>query len=409
MTSQQKEIKVLHIVGGKQSNGAFKGAYILHNALLKLNVNSKILNDGNDIFDNKNDNDNILCHNNGFYSNILKKIFIFLEKTLKTIFLHSPRETFTFNFFGFDLTKIKEYKKSDIIHIHWLSEGFINLSSISKIKKPVVWTIRDMWPFTGGSHYTMDFEKYEKSFLAKFVRKFKKNCFKENIHFIAPSKWIKKKAEQSEILQNKKIIQVDNNVDLKNFNSISKEKSRNDLKIFTKKKIILYGAQNPQSKRKGWNLFVDALKKIDKNEFFLLVFGKFWSHKILDNIGIEYKSMGFINDTNLLKTVYSSADLFVASSIHDAWPKTFAEAMYCGTPVVCFDNTSISEIVDHKKNGYVVNDFTSDGLKKGIEWLANEVSKNSLMNKFATEKILNYDPKIIASKYIKIYNQLLKY
>ena len=117
--------------------------------------------------------------------------------------------------------------------------------------------------------------------------------------------------------------------------------------------------------------------------------------------------MGFINETNLLNEVYSSADLFVASSIHDAWPKTFAEAMYCGTPVVCFDNTSISEIVDHKKNGYVVNDFSSDGLKKGIEWLANEVDKNSSINKHAIEKILNYEPKIIASKYIKIYNKLI--
>ncbi len=404
MTEQEKKINVLHIVGGKKSNGVFKGAYIFHKALLGLKINSKILNDEN----NKNvNNENFIYLNKSLYSNVLKNIFILIEKTLKTIFLHSPRETFTFNFFGFDLTKIKEYKEADIIHIHWLGEGFINLKSISKIKKPVVWTIRDMWPLTGGSHYKMDFEKYERSFLAKFVRRFKKNCFKENIQFVTTSKWMKRIAEQSEILKNKKIMQIDNNIDLKNFNSLSKDKARNNLKIFTKKKIILYGAQNPQSKRKGWNLFVDALRQINKKEYFLLIFGKFWSHKVLDEIGIEYKSMGFINETNLLNEVYSSADLFVASSIHDAWPKTFAEAMYCGTPVVCFDNTSISEIVDHKKNGYVVNDFSSNGLKKGIEWLANEVSKNSFISKHAAEKILNYDPKIIASKYVKIYNQLI--
>ena len=174
--------------------------------------------------------------NKNLYSNVLKNFFILIEKTLKTIFLHSPRETFTFNFFGFDLTKIKEYKEADIIHIHWLGEGFINLRSISKIKKPVVWTIRDMWPFTGGSHYTMDFEKYERGFLAKFVRRFKKNCFKKNIHFVTTSKWMKRIAEQSEILKNKKITQIDNNIDLKNFNSLSKDKARNNLKISTKKK-----------------------------------------------------------------------------------------------------------------------------------------------------------------------------
>ena len=407
MVDQKNKINVLHIVGGKKTNGVFKGAYILHEALLNLKVNSKILNDENSNENNLTDYMNLINFNNSVYSNFLRNIFIFVEKIIKTIFLHSPRETFTLNFLGFDLTKSKEYKKADIIHIHWLSEGFINLRSISKIKKPVIWTVRDMWPFTGGSHYTMDFEKYEKSTLAKYVRKFKKNCYKRNICFVTPSNWIKKIAQQSEILQNKKIIQIDNNIDLKNFSSLPKDKAREKLKISTKKKIILYGAQNPQSKRKGWDLFIDALRQIDKKDYFLLIFGKFWSHKILEEIGIEYKSMGFINETNLLNEVYSSADLFVASSIHDAWPKTFAEAMYCGTPVVCFDNTSISEIVDHKKSGYVVNDFSSDGLKKGIEWLANEVNKNSLINKHAMEKILNYEPKIIASKYIKIYNQLI--
>ena len=69
---------------------------------------------------------------------------------------------------GFDITKVKEYQKADVIHIHWLSQGFINLKSLSKINKPVVWTMRDMWAFTGGPHYTMDFENYEKSFFSKF-------------------------------------------------------------------------------------------------------------------------------------------------------------------------------------------------------------------------------------------------
>ena len=46
---------------------------------------------------------------------------------------------------------------------------------------------------------------------------------------------------------------------------------------------------------------------------------------------------------------YACADMFVASSIQDAWPKTFAEAIYCGTPVICFDKTSLSEVVEHNE------------------------------------------------------------
>ena len=32
----------------------------------------------------------------------------------------------------------------DLIHIHWIGKGFIKLSSIKKIEKPIVWTMRDM-------------------------------------------------------------------------------------------------------------------------------------------------------------------------------------------------------------------------------------------------------------------------
>ena len=38
-------IKVLHIVGGASTNGAAKGACILHEALIELNINSHLLND----------------------------------------------------------------------------------------------------------------------------------------------------------------------------------------------------------------------------------------------------------------------------------------------------------------------------------------------------------------------------
>ena len=166
------KMKILHIVGGNLENGAAKGANILHQALLELNVDSQLLNDSP--LKNKNTKMNIIFTNDTLFKILVNNIYIYFEKILKSIFLHSPRETFTLNFFGSDITKLKEYKNADIIHIHWLSEGFIRLSSLSKIDKPVVWTLRDMWAFTGGAHYTMDFKKYEKSYLSKLIQNFKK-------------------------------------------------------------------------------------------------------------------------------------------------------------------------------------------------------------------------------------------
>ena len=398
-------IKVLHIVGGKFTNGAVKGAKILHEALLENNIESKFVNDTP--LNTKRIDKNIFFVNYTYLNILFNKICVLTEKVLKTLFLHSPRETFTLSFFGRDITKLEEYKTADIIHIHWLNQGFIKLSSISKIKKPVVWTLRDMWAFTGGSHYTMDFEKYEKSKLSTIIKNFKKKSYKKSFYFIAISDWLKNKALQSDVLREFNVDRIYNNIDLKKFNNINKKQGKDFLNINTGKKIILYGANNPQSKRKGWDIFVESLKKLDKSKYYLLIFGNFWSHKTLDKIGFEYKSLGFIDDTKILNSVYSCADLFVASSIQDGWPKTFAEAMYCKTPVICFSNTSIAEIVNHKINGYVVQNFDSNQLKDGIEWLSRAIDNNNLNVESVKNRIEEFGSDKIAKKYIKLYEKIL--
>jgi len=400
------KIKVLHIVGGSLTNGAAKGANILHQALSKLNIDSQLLNDSPLKIDNT--YENIIFINNTFFKRLINNIFINLEKILKSIYLHSPRETFTLGFFGFDITKLKEYKNADIIHIHWLNQGFITLKSLSKIDKPVVWTMRDMWAFTGGSHYTMDFQKYEKSYVSKLIQAFKKKNYKKNFHFVAISDWLKNKAQNSNVLKEYKVERIYNNIDLENFNSISKNKARSFLEISTKKQIILYGAQNPQSKRKGWDIFVETLKKIDKSKYFLLIFGKFWSQKTLEDIGIEYKNLGFIDDKKKLNTAYSSADFFVTSSIQEAFGKTWAEAMACETPIVCFKNTPASEILDHKVNGYIVKNFNSMELLNGINWMSAKIKNKEYKRVGARNKIMEFDAKIIAQKYINLYENTLK-
>lgn len=402
------KLKILHIVGGPLTNGAAKGANILHKALIKKGVSSKLLNDTflKDKFkDNNLYDQNVIVVQQNIFSRILNRFFVYLEKGIKSIFLHSPRETFTLSVFGFDLTKQKEYIEADIIHIHWLSDGFINLNSLSKVKKPIIWTMRDEWPYTGGSHYKFDFQKYEKSFFSNILKNYKKKIYKKNFQFIAVSNWLKFRAEKSTVMENHDIIKIDNNIEFNDFKLIKKDLAKSILQLSTNKQIILYGAQNPQSLRKGWKIFLESIKELDQSKFFLLIFGNFWSNNELNEIGIEYKSLGFVNDKNILNAVYSSADIFVASSLHDAWPKTFAEAMCCGTPAVCFDDTSISEIIDHKINGYVVKKNSPKDLRNGILWLSEEIKKNELISLKAREKVKQYDSENIATKYIDLYKE----
>ena len=396
-------MKILHIVGGSPNDGAFKGAEILHNALLKLNIDSKILNNNPSSIKNK----KIIFLKTSFFQKIFNNFFVIIEKILKLFFLHTPRSTFSFCFFGNDITKLDVYKNADIIHIHWLGEGFISLKSISKIKKPVIWTMRDMWPFTGGPHYTIDFRNYEKGLLSKIIKNYKKKVYKNKIQFVAISNWLKSKAVESDVLKDQEILKIYNNISLEDFKVIEKNFALSKLSIKTKKKIILYGAINPQSTRKGWEIFVEAIKKIDKSKYLLLIFGNFWSEDILKSIGIDYKLLGFVKDKRNLNFVYSCADLFVFTSIQEAFGKTWAESMACNTPVVCFKNTACAEIIDHKINGYVVEGLSPENLIEGIDWTANKINKEKNDNKIR-EKIIDLDSQVIAKKYINLYSKIFK-
>ncbi len=139
----------------------------------------------------------------------------------------------------------------------------------------------------------------------------------------------------------------------------------------------------------------------------MLIFGNFWSEDVLKSTGIEYKSLGFINDKRTLNFVYSCADLFIFTSIQEAFGKTWAESMACNTPVVCFKNTACAEIIDHKINGYIVEDLNPENLIKGIDWTANKINKENNDNK-VREKIIDLDSKVIAKEYINLYSKILK-
>ncbi len=400
------KIKVLHIIGGSPHSGVYKGVNILHNALLDLKIESKILND-TPISQIKKPEENLILINNSFLKKCFRKINVLLEKIIKSLYLPLSRSTYTLGFFGYDITKLEQYKNSDIIHIHWLSEGFINFRTLIKSNKPIIWTMRDMWPFTGGSHYTMDFKNYENSSISNFIQKVKKKSFKDNIKFIAISDWLKNKAKKSNVLADKNIIRIYNNINLKDFKIIEKKLARSNLNINTKKHVILYGAQNPQSTRKGWTIFLETIKKLDKDKYFILIFGSFWSQQLLDDIGIEYKNLGFLDDKTKLNMTYSSADFFIFSSIQDSFGKTWAEALACETPVICFKNTGASEFIEHKLNGYVCERFDSEKLKEGIEWLSSEMKYEKLRINCINKKILNIDANIIAQKYIEIYSKAI--
>jgi glycosyltransferase involved in cell wall biosynthesis len=403
-----KKLKIVHLVGGEEKSGAFKGANLLHNDLCRNNIDSKI------IYEKKIDKKSLF----------FRKIRHNFEKFPKIFFPKRENTSFSSGIIGINFLKNKNYLEADIVHLHWVNNGFFNISHLSKINKHILWTLRDMWAFTGGCHYTLGCNKFEKTChncpqlkskiyydLSTFNQNRKKKYIEnKNISFVVNSNWMKKMAKKSKILKDQKVYTFFPSFDFKNFYYEYDYTLKNKLNLNPQKKIILYGAQNIEAKYKGFNYFLESLDYIDKNKFVIVFFGHFWNENEIKKKTIEYIKLGFLNDPNFQRKIYSISDIFVASSLQESFPKTVGESLLCKTPVVYFKNTSIDDICESKNiGGYGAKYCDSKDLANGINWLSNQKNNPKDLAEKASVKILkNFNSEILIKKYIALYDQMIK-
>jgi len=320
-----------------------------------------------------------------------------IESTLFT-FLKSP--------YPF-LNNCRLYQEADIIHLHWVA-NFLDYSSFfKKNSKPTVWTLHDMNPFTAGNHYSLTYDEINsnKPLLARQIKK-KKSLFQnQNLEIIATSQWMKEASEKSEILNNKPHHLIYYGIEPKIFLPRNIEQSREILDIPLNKKVILFAVNNIYDTRKGFNLLLEAVEKLDDPDILLCIMGNTYGKVLPKNPNIQ--ELGFVNDERMLSLVFSAADVFVTPAIEEAFGLTTIESLMCGTPVVGFDTGIIAEVIENLKNGFICENKTAEDLAFGI----NEVLKN--LNSFDSNKIseeikIGFNETLQANNHIELYKKMMK-
>jgi glycosyltransferase involved in cell wall biosynthesis len=406
-------IKVLHIVAGDLSGGAARGAYWLHKGLLKHGLDSRM------VVQNYNKNDPTV---EAVAKTDIGKGLKLLRSQLDILptKFYRNREKFIFStgMTGFDIRKCDAYQEADLIHLHWINAGMVNINLLNKIDKPIVWTMRDMWPMTGGCHYALECKGYEKGCgycpqlksqnkndLSRYILKRKERCYPDDLNLVAVSNWLSECAKHSYLLNGFKIEVVPNAVDTEEFFPIHQDVARQVLGLPRDTKIVLAGATNIHDKYKGFGKFQKAIQHLNSEHMFLF-FGKINTEK-LDGLGINYKALGFLKDSISLRLAYSAADVFVAPSIQEAFGKTLIESMACGTPVVAFDATGPKDIVEHRITGYLATPFDALDLANGINWILDDENQQSLSLNACKNVENRFTIELVATKYLEIYKHTL--
>ena len=97
----------------------------------------------------------------------------------------------------------------------------------------------------------------------------------------------------------------------------------------------------------------------------------------------------------------------IVPSTQEAFGQTASESISCGTPVVAFGVGGLLDIVDHQINGYLANPFDTNGLAQGIDWVINAENYSELCKNARDKALKEFDYKVIAKKYISLYEKIL--
>jgi len=413
-------MNILNVNTNDISDGAAHAVYRIHKGLLNIGISSKML-----VQYKASDDKSVIGPNNR-----LKRGFALLRPTFDSAitYLFACGSKTTFHTAWFPLSDVPSQIDSmspDVVHLHWICDGMLPIEKLKRINKPIVWTLHDMWAFTGGCHYDDGCERFLKACgncpklvrngkndLSRSVFKRKKKAWSQlDITIVTPSNWLAECAKESSLFKGRQIEIIPNGLDLNLFKPIDKTTARKIWNLPNSKKLILFGAiRATRDHRKGFDLFYQGLKHLTakwSGKAELVVFGASEPENPPD-FGLPVHYLGHLHDDVSLSLLYAAADVMVTPSRQDNLPNTVVESLACGTPVVAFNIGGMSDMIEHQINGYLAKPFDVSDHAAGINWvLSDENRYKELCLKARRTAVTQFDIKKIAKQYAALYKDVI--
>ncbi|BAZ44425.1 group 1 glycosyl transferase [Chondrocystis sp. NIES-4102] len=414
-------LKVLILSSKDLDGGAARSAYRQHQGLLAAGINSQML------VQNKQSVDNTVVAPTSKIKRGVAVIKPTVDQYPLTLYRNRDRtiNIFSSQWLPNNITKQIEQLNPDLINLHWVCGGFVPIEALAKFKVPIVWTLHDMWAFTGGCHYSGNCDRYQQFCgccpqlgsnhrfdLSAWNWQRKAKAWKDlNLTIVTPSNWLAQCAKNSSLFEDLPVKVIGYGIDPQLYQPHPTHLARKILNLPQDKKIILFGALNStQDLRKGFSLLVKALQNLrqlqSNQEVELVIFGASEPANPVD-FGYKTRYLGKLNDDITLSLVYAAADVFVAPSTQDNLPNTVLEALFCGTPCVAFNIGGMSDLIEHQQTGYLAKPLIPEDLAQGIGWvLLDEERSQQLRVNSRLKAIAQFSLKQQTQRYLEVFEKL---
>lgn len=319
---------------------------------------------------------------------------------------------------------------AEVIHLHNIHSGYFPISLLPALQAryPLVWTLHDLWSITGHCSYPYlhacerwkngcgrcpalsDFPPIRIDTTALLWR-IKRRLFRRTqLYLVTPSAWMADRVRQSPFFENKQIVSIAHGLDTKIFRPIPKEAARKALGLPDGERLVLFAAFDLFQERKGGRYLFQALQRLydqGMRDLRLVTIGND-RKEVGRNFRFPVQPLGLIREEKKLAQVYSAADVYAGPSLAEAFGLVYLEAMACGTPVVAFDNSAVSEVVQHKVTGYLARTGDVDDLMHGLDWLLANAECRQAIGRQAWEAVAReFTLKRQAKRYLELYAEVI--
>ena len=404
-------MKVLQVNQSDIAGGAAIAGYRLHQGLLAQGVDSRLL-----VGKVKTSSDHVAA--------VPRKLR--LENQLSRI-TRQLGLNYLNHLSSFDIPQHYSYQQAELLNFHNLHNGYFNYLAIPSLTKtkPAVFTLHDMWSFTGHCAYSYDCTRwktgcgkcpYPKTYPAikrdntRLEWKLKDWVYsRSNLTIVTLSRWLAKQAQQS-LLNRFPIHHIPHGIDTEAYQPLDCQNCRSLLGIPLGKNVLMFGAASLQDPRKGGDLLLDALSNLPnslKTETVLLTIGS-GGEAIAETVGIPTLNLDYVASDRLKSLAYSAADLFLFPTRADNLPLVLQESMACGMPMVWFKVGAVPDLVRPGITGYLAALEDAQDFSQGIvQLLEDKRLREQMGEKCRAIALEEYPLELQAKRYIELYFQVL--
>ena len=270
--SDHMALKVVHVAASVRAGGAASALINLHTGLCNTGVDSSILTGD--------------ASPSGLnHTRIIKNPMDGVNRMVYRELIHCNRTPVSNTHFSFDaggvfLHNEREVLEADVIHLHWVANYLTSssLSALASLGKPVVWTLHDMRPFTGGCHFSAECKGFQRDCsscpqLLPVLHSFppRSQAAKTEVLnllrpvFVAPSRWLANECASSSAASSCDVEVIPYGIDVSTFAPVVQREAKSRLGLDENARYVMLGAHSLEEKRKGGLLAQQVLQQVARD------------------------------------------------------------------------------------------------------------------------------------------------